>query len=238
MPLSLVCPLTYISQVNSILFTAQGGVAPYVYSVEPGGAGGSINASTGSYTSPITTGVDTIKVVDANLDEATLDITVGTALELFCDIIKTEMDLDDDQIYLWDQKVNIPKDFRLYVIVGILSKKPFGNNNRFQSAGTSLQSINMQATLSVEMLSRSFQAADRGEELVMSFMSDYAQSQQEINSFYVAPLTSSWVNLSDIDGAAIPYRFNLSVNIQYFVKKTKAVPYYNNFEDVEVTTEP
>ena len=147
------------------------------------------------------------------------------------------MDLENDQVYLWDQKVIIPKDYRLYIAVEVLSCKPFANNNEFQSNGTSLSSVNMQATLSVDIFSRGPSARDRKEEVILALMSNYAQSQQEANSFYVGKLSPTFTNLSNIDGAAIPYRFNISVNIQYFVIKSKAVPYYDDFENVEVTTE-
>jgi hypothetical protein len=52
------------------------------------------------------------------------------------------------------------------------------------------------------------------------------------------PPGGQFVNLSMIDGDAIPYRFNISVNMQYFVRKVKAVAYFDDFADVEVTTEP
>ncbi len=237
MALVLLQNLTNIGLRQSTVFQADGGVEPYVYSVEAGGVGGTIGSSSGTYIAPSDSGYDTIKVVDANLDEVTSTILVQGPLQLFCDIIQKEMDLENDQVYLWDQKVIIPKDYRLYIAVEVLSCKPFANNNEFQSNGTSLSSVNMQATLSVDIFSRGPSARDRKEEVILALMSNYAQSQQEANSFYVGKLSPTFTNLSNIDGAAIPYRFNISVNIQYFVIKSKAVPYYDDFENVEVTTE-
>lgn len=168
-------------------------------------------------------------------------IMVGTPIFLLADIIRREMGLTQDQVWLWDQKFNIPTDEKLYVAIRFLSAKPFGNSNRFlgsEEDGEAVQSVNMNALMSIDIFSRSAIARDRKEEIILALQSDYAQRQQELNSFYVAKLSSGFVDLSQIDGPAIPYRFNITVNMQYFVKKRKSVPYFDTFEDVDVQTEP
>jgi hypothetical protein len=234
-------------------FLGSGGVEPYVYSVVPGGAGGSINSSTGLYTAPLVAPTDprlsyaTIKVTDADLDEATTTVYVADALGLFCEVIQREMGLADGRVYLWDQKISQPKDSGLFISVQFLNGKPFGNTNRPVSQGSapgdgldSFQSINMLATLQLSIQSRSTEALRRKEEVILALNSDYAQAQQEANSFYIGklPAGSQFVSLSNIDGAAIPYRFDISVNVQYFYRKVTEVPYMSEFAPVEVTTEP
>lgn len=236
MSLSIIQNATAMATNLTCPFSGIGGTEPYVYSVVPGGAGGTINSSTGIYTSPSGTGIDTILVTDALLATAETTILVATPLELFCDIIETEMGLSQGQVYLWDQKLNIPKDSRLYIAVGILSCKPFGNSNTLNSNGDSVQSVNMSAMLSIDILSRSKDARNRKEEIILALGSDYAERQQELNSFYVSRLTNNFVNLSEEDGAAIPYRFNITATIQYFVSKTSAVSYYDTFSTSQVNT--
>lgn len=218
-------------------FSGNGGVAPYTYSIVAGGIGGTINASTGLYTSPNTTGIDKVRVTDSASTTAQASILVGSPIQLFCDILQNEMSLKSNQIWLWDQKVNIPTDSNLYIAVAMLTCKPFGNSNRFYD-GSDTESVNMHATLSVDILSRSTTALDRKEEVVMALMSQYAQSQQELNSFYIGKIPTSFKNLSEIDGAAIPYRYNVDVAIQYFVTKTKAVSYFSSFQTPSVNTNP
>lgn len=164
-----------------------------------------------------------------------------TALELFCSIIQHEMDLERGQVYLWDQKINIPVDSALYIAVGVLSCKPFGNTRRMVGTVDALSeelSVNMQATLSVDILSRSAQARDRKEEVILALNSTYSQQVQNGNGFYIAPISSGFVNLSEIDGAAIPYRFNISVNIQYQVTKTREIDYYEEFPTDSPVVDP
>lgn len=219
----------------STFFLGVAGTPPYTYVVLAGGAGGTILPS-GQYTAPSVTGSDTIRVTDSLAAFADLSILIGTPLELFCDIIQKELSLTDDQIFLWDQKINIPTDSRLYVAISVVSCKPFGNNNRF-NAGDAQQSLNMLAVVGVDILSRGPDARDRKEEIILALNSTYAQQQQELNSFYLGKLSTGFVNLSEIDGMAIPYRFNISFNMQYIVNVTKPVQYYDDFDSADITTE-
>jgi hypothetical protein len=238
--LSLSIRPTHLALKTSLTypFGAGGGTEPYAYSVLPGGAGGTINASSGVYTSPTELGIDRVKVTDALGATAIAPVVVGTPLELVCDIIQVEMGLAAGRVYIWDQKINMPTDDGLFVVVGVVSCKPFGNKLEMNSAGLAVQSVNMQAMLDINVISRGPSARIRKEEILFALNSFYAESQQELNSFRVFPITTSFVNLSQQDGAAIPYRFALSVMIQYFVKKQQTTPYFDDFSAVEVTAEP
>jgi hypothetical protein len=217
------------------------GTAPYVYSVLPGGVGGTIDSSSGLYTPPSSIGnvtYDQIQVSDLNGGIAYTSILVGDPLILFCDIIQQEMGLANGRVYLWDQKIMKPTDRDIYIPVSIVSCKPFSNSNQLNSDGTTTQSTNMQATIQVDIISRGPAARTRKEEIILALNSDYAQSQQEKNSFYIGkiPAGSHFVNLSEEDGSAIPYRFSISVNLQYFVTKSKTVPYFSTFSTPNVLT--
>lgn len=238
MSISLSANTLALSQGNSTSFQGFGGTPPYVYSIAPGGAGGSINPSTGIYTAPLAYGSDVVVVTDSLSASASLSLMVGDALLLLCNIIEKEMNLANDQVWIWNQKEFVPKDSRIYVNIGVLTCKPFANTNQFNDDGTVTQSVNMQEMISIDILSRGPDARTRKEELILALNSVYAQQQQETNGFYIAKLSTTFVNLSEIDGAAIPYRFNISANLQYFIKKTKVVPYFDDFSEVEITTEP
>lgn len=227
----------------------QGGTSPYTYSLLPGGAGGSINSSTGLYSSPVnvpsnaSSCSDTLVVTDNVGARAYAVITTLDALGLFCDILQTSLNLATGRVYLYNQKIFQPHDAGLYIAVAVQSAKPFGNSAVMNGGGSglvSVQSVNTLATLSINAISRDTSALRRKEEIIMALNSIYSQSQQEMNSFYVGklPPNSQFVNLSEVDGAAIPYRFNISVNIQYFATLPKDVPYYSDFADANVTTEP
>lgn len=234
-------------------FQAIGGTGPYTYSVRAGGAGGSINSSTGLYTAPAVVNAgsygppkfiyDTIQANDSAAAQVTSQILVGNALLLFCDIIQTELSLPQGRCYLWDQKLFQPTDSGLYVAVSVVSCKPFGSVNAFDGSGSnsnSVQFVNIYNQLQVDIISRDTEARDRKEEVIMALNSDYSRNQQTGNSFYIGQLPpgAQFTNLSEVDGAAIPYRFAISVAMQYFVTKTIATPSYDSFSTTQVNTNP
>lgn len=227
----------------SASFLAAGGTGPYVYTVRAGGAGGTIDSSSGIYTAPnVVNGgsygpptqiYDVIQARDTLGNIGTSPILVGDALLLFCEIIQNQMNLPQGRVYLWDQKIMQPTDSGLYVAVAVLNCKPFGNTTKIDpTTGNSIQSVNMLAMLQVDIISRDTEARDRKEEALMALNSTYAEFQQEANSFLIGrlPPMGQFVNLSNPDGAAIPYRFNIGVNLQYFYTKTVASDYYDTFQ--------
>ena len=165
-----------------------------------------------------------------------------TALEYFCDILQHEMGLDNGQVYIFNQKLMIPTDGKLYIAVSVISEKPFSNTREMVSTtgGGLIEQLssNVLATLGVNILSRSTEALDRKEEVILALNSIYSQQQQETNGFHIAHVSSGFNNLSEIDGAAIPYRFNITVNVQYKVLKKSAVSYYDRFTKQVVIDPP
>lgn len=253
MSLGLTATFKAVAPNITSSFLGTGGTPPYTYSVLAGGAGGTINASTGVYTAPAVVNggsylpsaklYDTVQVQDSLSAVATFQILVGTVLLLFCDVLQTQLGLTNGRVYLWDQKLFQPTDSGLYIAVSELRCKPFGNVNTPVSSGgglNSVQSVNMYSQLQIDVISRDTEARDRKEEIIMALDSDYARLQQTANGFYIGKLPpgAQFVNLSQIDGAAIPYRYSIAASLQYAISKTSAVPYFNTFSTPQVITNP
>ncbi len=245
MTLSITQSATAVAPKIGAWFLGQGGAEPYLYEVVSGGAGGTIDAETGQYTAPSTSYSepaikrhDTIRVTDYDGNIATASILVGLPIFLFCEIIQKEMGLANGRVYLWDQKIEQPKDSELYIAVSIPMAKPFGNVNKFNgTTNESDQSLSMSAMVDIDIISRGSAARDRKEEIVMAFESDYARQQQDANSFYIGKLDTKFTNIGDIDGAAIPYRYRISVRLQYVYIKSKPVSYFDTFDQPPITSE-
>lgn len=244
MSINLQQTYTAIAPGLSVSFQGYGGTSPYVYSIRPGGPGGFINSVSGVYTAPVQmsedprTISDTIQVKDTLGAIATASVLVATPLLLLCDILRNQLGLDSNHIYLWDQKIFQPTDDGLYIAVSVPMCKPFGNNISFDGSGSSFnsnQSVNMYATVDVDIISRGPAARDRKEFVLMALQSTYSEQQQEANSFYISKLTHGFINLSQIDGAAIPYRFKISMAMQYAVSNTLPIQYFNTFSTPSVT---
>lgn len=251
MSLTLSTYITAMAIGTQTIVTGQGGTPPYVYTILPNGAGGQIFAegvNEARYVAPLTLPTNpalqyvTLQVEDDIGDTATAQILIGDHLLLFCEILQKELNLANGRIYIYNQKINSPTDEKIFIAVKVLKLKIFGNTNRPDTASVGVQSdqsLNVCATLSIDVISRSTEALRRKEEVVMALNSTYSNLQQQRNSFFIGqiPAGGQFVDLSNIDGSAIPYRFNISVNMQYFVKKIKDVNYYDDFGDAEVTTE-
>ncbi len=247
MPLALTQSKTAMGPGLTASFLGTGGAEPYFYEVLPGGAGGTIDSSSGVYTAPANVPTDpklqsdVIQVTDYAAVTATASVMIGGPLLLFCEVIQRELGLANGRVYLWDQKLMQPSDSSLYVAVSVPVCKPFGNVNRQSTSGTDSEAfVSMLAMLDVNVISRGPAARDRKEEVILALNSTYAQQQQEANSFYIGKLSmhGGFINLSEIDGAAIPYRYKISVNIQYAFKKTSALDYFDTFETVTIATDP
>ncbi len=228
-------------------FLGNGGTAPYLYSVATGGPGGTIDPSSGLYTAPVMVSqdprrrYDTIIVTDYVGQTASSQIMVGAPFHLFCEIIQRGMNLAPERVYLWDQKINQPTDSALFISVTVGTQKPFSNNNRFvpTSGLDENQYTNFSAQMHVDIKSRSTDALYRKEEVVLALGSMYAENQQLRNSFNISRLPSpgQFINLNDVDGAAIPYRYRISFYMQYCYAKVAPVDYFDEFPTTSVTTE-
>jgi hypothetical protein len=210
---------------------AVGGTAPYTYSVL---GNGSITNS-GVYSSGYKVGKDIIRVVDSAGKGAILDVFVGTPLHLLADIIQKQLGLPAGRVWLWDQKVIMPTDYDMFVVIGETMVKPFGSANFFDGATDSqVISTNCYAEAQIDLYSRGPEARDRKEEVILALASNYAETQQELNGFHIARVPTGFSNLSILEydsGTAIPYRFTITVGIQYQVKRISSTQYYDTFSD-------
>jgi len=238
--------VTAVSPGAPASFLASGGTSPYVFSTASGGAGGSIDPSTGRYRAPANFNSDPLKnedviiVVDAAGETAQAKILVCSQLMLVCDIIAHELNIKRSRVYLYNQKIMEPTDFGLFIAVGVQSSKYFASVNKFnRTTNESEQFVSLRQILEINIISRGPEARDRKDEVVLALNSNYSKQQQATNSFLLAPLPGQVNNISGIDGAAIPYRFNFLVNMQYAYPKTREVQYYDQLNippDVEINS--
>ncbi len=105
-------PLTIKPAIHGTLvggtayFSAAGGTSPYTFSVLSGGAGGTINSSTGTYTAPGSSGTDTIQVKDATGQTANATLTVVAAPPLA--ISPSSLTLNPNDTYSFTATGGVP----------------------------------------------------------------------------------------------------------------------------------
>lgn len=219
-------------------FLGVGGTPPYSYAVVPGGAGGSVNPTTGAYIAPPSvpttpaTQADTVRVTDSLSATADATVLVGDALLLFCDVVQRGMGLTPDRVWIWDQKIFQPTDQGLFVTVAEMEPRVIANNNSSPMSGdVQRQYVTYASRLEVNLISRDVSARLRRTDFLCAIRSAYAERQQKLNGFYIGPTPRSFTNMSVQDGAAIPYRYVAWVGIQYSEPATSAQDYFDTFEN-------
>lgn len=159
-------------------------------------------------------------------------------LKHVCNIIRTEMDLAEEQVHIYQQKWTRPNDHRLWITVGIVTSKNFGSSRRIDDFGNQQQVSHQSALLGIDICGIDTEALDRKDQVGMALQSFYAQQLQEMHGFSLGRLPAApLVNLSAIEGPAIPFRFNLTVQVQYAVDKARAVEYFDSFGTPKISTE-
>lgn len=229
-------------------FLASGGTPPYAYSVAPGGAGGSIDAGTGIYTAPALVSDDPLKFYDTIIatDSAPTPLTIHTKIEvgnswmLMLEIIKRILKLDPQMIWFQNQKQFQPENASkgMWVVLMFPSINTFASGIHPAGSGDGWDQTekwaNFSGPVDIHLFSRDLSALNRKEEVVMALTGPYSRQQQISNSFYLARIPHNIVDISGVDGAAIPYHFVISVELQYAKSRLIASDYYDEVPTPEL----
>jgi hypothetical protein len=152
------------------------------------------------------------------------------ALKLIGGIVKNELSLSADQIFIYNQKYTIPSDSREYYVIGLLSSKPFATGLEYevQQDGSMKEIVttNVQDVVYVEIMSRAISPLNKHGEIIAALRGTYSQQVQQTYGMYIAMLPQNVVPINEEEGAAILYRLQIPVVIQYFKRVEKAVNYY------------
>lgn len=157
-------------------------------------------------------------------------------LDYICQIIKDYMELEDNQIYIQNEKFNLPKDQKFCVTVGFTGNSKIVGTSR---SGVELEKISttLVEPVVVDIFGRTPDVLTRRHEITMAFNSSIGNEIQQKYGFRIGANPTSYNNISGIDGAAIPYRFQFIFQVQYKTEKEKSVSYYDTFEKEVKTNE-
>lgn len=230
-------------------FGASGGVGPYVFSVLPTDRG-TINPSTGFYTAPSSVAnvapfFDTVTVTDSTGATASATIITGNPWMLLLEIIQRVLNLDPSMIWFENQKffepTNALKGMWVVLMFPTLNTfasglYPAGAPENGGGAGWDQTEkwANFSGSVDINLISRDLSALNLKEQAVMALGGPYSRAQQQANSFYIARLPHSMVDLSTQDGDSIPWRFVISVEIQYGISKKFPTDYFDEFAKPQV----
>ncbi len=161
------------------------------------------------------------------------------------------MTLPAGSIWIRDQNKVIPNDNGLYIVVGMVDAAPIGNDNsiRVNDDGTlsEVQQVVTRENIQIDIFSADTQALFRRFEMLMALRSIYAQQQQELNSFKIFRIPTSFLNSSSAEGEKQINRFSLVIAVHSWYRKEKVInsvlgDFYDDFntrvDDANTIGEP
>ena len=159
--------------------------------------------------------------------------------EYIVDIIRNEMSLNQQNIWIHSQNRKIPpQSEELYVTVGCVDFLPISSNSRSEFVEATqtaqeymkeIQTVYGRASVQIDILSRSNEARIRRSELLMALNSYYSKEVQEKYQFRIFDLPARFINTSGLEGGSQINRFSLIIRAMISQDKVKSVSYYDTF---------
>ena len=151
--------------------------------------------------------------------------------------------LTSDQIFIYNQDFKIPEDDRLYIILQYNNTENYSTTNRFIPADEGVEGAQENIAMltkedyTINVISKSDEARQRKEEVILSLNSNFSQDQQGLYQFQIARVSNSFVNLSELEGAGMVNRFAITVSVLAHYDKTMDTTYYDDFTN-EIEVDP
>ena len=146
------------------------------------------------------------------------------------DIIKNIMGLDTQQIFIYNQNFKIPETGGIFVVIQFNSSKVYSNNNEYiEATDEELLTTQTKEEYTVNVMSKDSTARTRKEEVIMALNFNYSRNQQELYQFKIGKITGDFLNVSEVEGAAVINRFALPLTLLAHYSKTLSTDIYDTF---------
>jgi hypothetical protein len=137
------------------------------------------------------------------------------SLDLIRIICKEQLHLKDDHVSIYDQKWVIPDFDDMFLTIEYRNSRMIANRNIFDDSGSTpveWQELNMLENIIVGVFSRTMEAFDRKEEVLMAIKSQFAQFLQEAYMFKIAR-AGEILDLSYLEGTAMLKRYDIELMV-------------------------
>lgn len=155
-------------------------------------------------------------------------------VQYICDILKTELALRDGDIWIYNQRREIPIDKKFYIIVGSVGLKPIGVTRRNSATTDGLNddlSQVFQEQIYIELFSQDTSAPENLPRVIGALNSTYSEQVQEKYGLKIGQVPVTINDISSLEGTSILYRFNITLNVIRAYDQTGEVDYYNTFTE-------
>jgi len=185
-------------------------VAPYTWSIVDGQG---VVGDDGLFVAPKSEGATTVELTD---DEGTTfqkTIQCFDIDKMILQIVQSDLGLESDQIFIFNQKIKIPNDQRLYVTLNFVTQKSYGTNVLTRDRGK--RSLSVSALYDINFFSPSLMTRLVKDKAMAVFNSVLSEKLQSFNAFSIQRNIESLKDISFIEKTSPINRFVLSIRVNY-----------------------
>lgn len=150
------------------------------------------------------------------------------------DIIKDQLSLSDDQIWIYNQRIKIPDTKGLFISIARVGSKVYANNSSYTGSTEELvenQFVSNLETISIDALSQDTSALEYYPDILMSLRSTKAQKMAESYGMRFDSIPFSTADLSSQEGTSMIYRINISFPVYRTYYTSRTIDYYDSFSN-------
>lgn len=159
-------------------------------------------------------------------------------IKVVCDIIQNQMGLQKDQVWIYNQKVDIPNDKRMYVVVSFDDEEVFGANlhNKNKEDGLDEETwLNVRTNISINTFSASLECINRKYDVLGALRSVYSLQKQEKMNMQISRVPRVCMNASFATPTQRLYSYHYEYSIMHVKKVSHNVDYYNDFSRADMS---
>ena len=160
-------------------------------------------------------------------------------LKAVCDILKIGMNLQDDQIWIYNQKIDIPNDKRIYVVVSLKNETVIGNNIEEKNVVNGEEEVvwsNIVSDVGIELFSYNVNALNRRYEVLSSMRSTYSVQKQEELNCNIGRRPIAFFDSSFLAPTARLYSFYFMYRITHVENSAnREIEYYDDFSRADMS---
>lgn len=152
---------------------------------------------------------------------------------ILVDIVRTYMSLQNNQIWQYNQEINIANTLNPYVVIHYLTSIPISSSTSYEvdenDIGHETVFSMSKEIYSIEIASYDRSAILRKDEIIQALKGGYSQNQQAQYGFRIFPLPVTFNNVSKQVGGNMLNRFMIDIALLVTRSSVRELDYYTNF---------
>lgn len=159
---------------------------------------------------------------------------VRPTVSIVREIIKDQLSLTEDQIWIYNQRIKIPDTKGLFIAISRVGSKIYANNSSYTGSISELvedQFVSNLETISIDALSQDTSALEYYPDILMSLRSTKAQQEAEKYGMRFDSIPFSTADLSTQEGTSMIYRINISFPVYRTYYTSRSIDYFDSFSN-------